>query len=282
MPALTCCATAFFTRRSGSDSRKLRKSLRDTIVISTNVQITAAGESGRSALFNSTVDGRLTPGTIIGLRPLTPSGKAEAARATAKSWPIELKEDFNGNADGWPTGAMQRRYGHEEASLTGGRYQLAVIPSSADEGETEYETAKPVSVTSFYAEVDVRKIAESQFGNCGLAFRWFKGDDEDDYFYFFRIHDDKYSLAAFLPQTGWQPIISSKFSAHIHPGQMNSIAVLANGNHFTLFINGKYVDEVINTAIERGDVRLAAQTVDSVEKITCEFDNFELRVPPSQ
>jgi hypothetical protein len=88
------------------------------------------------------------------------------------------------------------------------------------------------------------------------------------------------ALAAMLPGTGWQSIIPWKFSPHIHPGQMNNVAILADEMHFTLFINGKYVDEAINTAIERGEVRLAAQNVDSVEKVTCEFDNLELRARP--
>lgn len=263
------------------DVKALKDRAFDTITITTGVELIAVGSTGQSAQFDHTLDKRLSPGTIVHIQPITPQHRAEALRDAAMLWPILFQEDFSDNHNGWSTSVSDDKFGLTEKVIRDGLYQMAVTPASPAVGATMYESAKQVRLSNFYAEADVKKVGGAERSNCGIVFRMNAAGD-DDHFYFFRIRGDSYSVVGLLPGMGWQSLISWKPSDLIKRGESNNLGVLADGPNFMFFINGEYVDETANTTLAEGEVRLAAQSPDNIETVTCQFDNFQLYNPPAR
>jgi hypothetical protein len=67
-------------------------------------------------------------------------------------------------------------------------------------------------------------------------------------------------------------------SGAIVPRALNRITVIAQGQHFTFFVNGKYVGQAQDGTLEQGKIG-AAVWILGPGACQVAFDNFEVRVP---
>jgi hypothetical protein len=59
--------------------------------------------------------------------------------------------------------------------------------------------------------------------------------------------------------------------------QPNRLTVIAEGNHFLLFINDQFVNEAYDDQIAKGSNALAVELSPADSHVTYQFDNIEVR-----
>jgi hypothetical protein len=100
-------------------------------------------------------------------------------------------------------------------------------------------------------------------------------------FHIFRVRDEeqRFSLAKVEDDTGWTALVPWQYSSEIAPDVVNRMAILVDGSHFSLFVNDSLVQEWDDPAFGDGGADVAVQAY-TLDRVVCDFDNFELRVPP--
>ena len=65
----------------------------------------------------------------------------------------------------------------------------------------------------------------------------------------------------------------------IRPGETNRLTVLAEGSHYTFYINDQYVGEADEDRLSQGEAGVAIELREAGDAAVFEFDNFEVRAP---
>lgn len=102
-----------------------------------------------------------------------------------------------------------------------------------------------------------------------------RADSSKKSYYFFRIGADG-SYALDLYTSSQANTLTSGFSAAINAGlnQSNQVAVIAKGNHFYLYVNSQYVDNVSDNTLTSGGVGVAV--VDSSTPVDALVSNAQV------
>jgi hypothetical protein len=217
-------------------------------------------------------------------QPLTPPDPAQVVSLLeAQTWPLVLGSHFD-SADG-PDGFFQSgsldlddpsgtRAGH----ISSGVLHLSYTAKASEGGSSTLLENRAIAISDFYLGVDLKASRGSAGADAGLVF-WTQpvplpGVQSDSYA--FMLHQGSYWVGVYAEGGKWSSLRPLTPSAAIHPGQTNSIAVLAKDLVLTFFINGQKVDQVSVETFHSGMVGLGIKS-NGVEPVAFDFDNLELR-----
>jgi hypothetical protein len=189
-----------------------------------------------------------------------------------RDWPVVFSDSFDDNDNGWPIGDYEDEYEKGILSITDGKY---LIDITAKKPFFWWLPPDMENMKDFYLSVEGNKLEGPADMNYGLVFRDFEG-----LHYYFQIRPDTqhYKVSRFDGQE-WLTLIDSTFSSRIERHGSNQLAVLAQGSHFTFFINGKEVDTAEDDTLKTGRCGVGFSVYHAGDKLKLEFDHFEVRVP---
>ncbi|HSS48429.1 MAG TPA: caspase family protein [Thermoanaerobaculia bacterium] len=210
--------------------------------------------------------------------PVPASNSTQALLIEARSWPLVLGDNF----DSTETSAcfqpaalnLDNKFGTRTGRISSGVLRLSYTAKTNVGGFSSLMAWSATTAADFYLRVDLKESQDSDSADGGLIFR----AQDAAQSYAFMIHHGSYWLGAYTGR--WRFLRPLTPSAAIHPGQTNSIAVVAKGFALTLLINGQIVDQVSDETFSYGWTGLGIQS-NGVEPVAFDFDNFELRLGPS-
>ena len=189
----------------------------------------------------------------------------------AKTWSILISENFDDNANAWPTG-------EDDSDLSFVRFQLDAQyrwEVTAKSGFIYWARPDSPAVSDFLLFVDGRQLSGAADGQYGLVIR-----QVDEYnYYIFRISSDGYFAFDRSTPEGWETIIDWTGSEAIHPNQVNHLGVIAQQARFLFFVNEQFIGEAYDDHLSEGQCGVVIGLFDAEDEAVFEFDNFELRTP---
>lgn len=188
-------------------------------------------------------------------------------------WKLVLSDPLKSNSSGyWHVSAHGLAGNDGICTFTGGVYQVITIIGLWHRCDNAY-----YDFTDFALEVQMTIVNGDQGG---IEFR---RDDQTANHYFFWISSaGTYGLEIWGNDT-LSHVLSSGSSAAIHNGlnHPNTVAVVAQGNTFKLYVNNQLIDTVIdkNRSYSHGRIALEAFSVSNVTEV--HFSNVRVWTPPS-
>lgn len=194
------------------------------------------------------------------------------ATHAAGEWREIISEPFDTNKnDFWYVGTDDNEDSKITYQVTDGKYRWA---ATAHKGFIQWIIlTDPVS--DFYVSVEGNQVSGTTNETYGVVFR---EDDAGNYYYFAVKSHNEYSLYQFF-NNQWTALIDWTYSPAVASNESNKLTVIAEGDHFILFINNRFVAETHNASIKKGRVDIAILIQEANLQATYEFDNIELRVP---
>ena len=192
--------------------------------------------------------------------------------AVASDWPVVLSDPFGPNVNDWPVGDYSDERVTGNRLVTGGTYRWQ---AEALDGVIWWSIPDIASVSDFYLTAEARRVSGVEDGQYGVILR---RADRDNYG-LFKIEDSQYFKFSVRHEGEWETVIDWAEASAIRPGEVNRLTVIAEGSHFTFYINDEYVGEADDDRLTRGQSGLAIELLDAGDAATFEFDNFEVRAP---
>ena len=134
-------------------------------------------------------------------------------------------------------------------------------------------TLEITPTADFYLMVDARRVKGPPDAGYGLVFR-----HRDGNYYLFSIRDDGFFNFNLWYDFTWNAIIDWTGTLAIRPGEVNQLAVLAEGTQFTFSINGETVATAEDAQLADGEVGLSVLLITPGEA-TFTFERFRLYSP---
>jgi len=187
-------------------------------------------------------------------------------------WRTVLCDTFDTNVNDWPGGEYSDERITGERSITAGKYRWE---TDALNDVIWWSIPDVASVSDFYLTVEARRISGVEDAQYGVIFR--RADSNN--YGLFKIEDSQYFKFSLRHEGEWTHVIDWTEAAAIRPGGTNRLTVLAEGSHFTFYINEQYVGEADDDRLSRGQLGLAIELADAGDTAVFEFDNFEMRAP---
>lgn len=185
------------------------------------------------------------------------------------NWTLLIKDNFGANYNGWPTGHF------DDELITGyhiiqNTYQWD-LQAKSDVNLTAY--AHIPDVQNFFVSVEARQVTGE--GTYGVIFE----ESDGELSYQFQLFQNYFSFYALnLATEELTILIDWTESPEIFADRMNTLAMLAEGEQFTLFINNQQVGQVSDQEHTSGSIGVAIALSAEAEGVF-EFDNFEVRAP---
>lgn len=222
----------------------------------------------------------VTP-TMVSVSPPTsrlteaPSALPGLALTPPPSWRLALSETFDSNINGWPARAYTDDWGGVERSVTDGVYRW-VITATLPVGRwaTPEIPLTPAATGDFLVRVDALRQKGPAEAAYGLVLRHSEGS-----YYLFSVRDDGFFQFNLWTGFAWQPILDWTASTRIRPETVNTLAVLAKGTRFHLYINDEFVATAEDATLSGGEVGLSVATPPTEGTAVFIFDNLRLWVP---
>jgi len=201
------------------------------------------------------------------------SQDSQAATATARAgWPVVLSDTFDEQAHDWETGETDDRFTTGSLQIVGGKYRFDL--KANDSFIWWSRSSNNTSTTDFYAALDAQQIMGPASADYGIVFRWGRGN-----YYYFQINaSGQFALSLYYFEK-WETLVGWTPAAAIRPGEVNRLAVGAEGSHFALYVNGESVGEADDARLPSGTVGVAIELNQAGDKAVFQFDNFEWRAP---
>ncbi len=193
--------------------------------------------------------------------------------ATQSQLPVKFSDDFDQKRGGWPTGDERNDYYNGNRRIEEGVYRWTV---TARQGFFTIASSGPKTYSDFFISVDTRIVDGPDSADVAVVFR----DSPDAYsFYYFAVRaDGTYSFSLFA-DSGWDTLIDWTNTPAIRVGDVNHIAISAQGSQFVFLINGQVVDKFENDRLTEGQIGLGIDVYDAGDQVVFEFDNLEIRAP---
>jgi serine/threonine protein kinase len=186
-------------------------------------------------------------------------------------WPIILCDTFDTNVNDWLTGDYSsERVTGGNRDVTNGKYRWE---ANSSQGVVWRAIPDIASVSDFYLTMEARRVSGSERGRYGLVFRYADRD-----YYWVKIGDDQNFRLDLRYEDEWTTLIGWTETSAIRPGQVNRLTVIAEGTHFTFYVNDQYVGEADDSRLSIGRVGVAVE-IYAGDAAVFEFDNFEVRAP---
>jgi hypothetical protein len=202
----------------------------------------------------------------------TPAPTDTPRPASPEQWSSILLDNFDSNANDWPTGTETNEYATNNWRISGGKYRWE---AQAHQDVHWYVYPAMRSVYNFYLSVEAQQVSGPQDSMVGLAFCIRGGNN----FYLFGISDTKEYIVLRSYRGRWTPLVDWSRSSAIRRGQVNRLAVVAEDGHFDFFINDQLVTGLDDDKLGRGKAGLTMQLFQAGDQAVFEFDRFELRAP---
>jgi hypothetical protein len=196
---------------------------------------------------------------------------AAARHAGWPGWPLFVYDFFDSNINDWRLGESSNEYGVMRREIVGGKFAWEV---EAHQGVNAFSSLPDRFVSDAYITVEGRQLTGPSGAEYGIIFR-----RDDHSFYWFRIAEDSLSYAfSKLVDSQWTNLIPWTDTDAIRAGDWNRLTVLAEGSHFTFYINEQYVAAADDDDLGRGTAGIAVEFHDEADA-TFEFDNYEVYTP---
>ena len=202
----------------------------------------------------------------------TPSGGTTAPTSTVQpsiaKGELLLSDDFSDPNSGWDV----YQGGEDVATYyEGGQYHIEVYKVNwVGWGNPNCH------FTDFVLEVDATQVAGPDDNDFGVLLRYVDGDN----FYRFEISGDGYYSFDLLQDDEWVTLIGWNETPAIRQGNAtNRITVVCEGDLFTFYVNGQYLDEYRDSTFSEGDIGLLAGTIDEAP-VHIAFDNLAVYALP--
>jgi hypothetical protein len=182
-----------------------------------------------------------------------------------------LKDTFDSNKNNWQLEKTDDDYALTTYEVADGTYNWDV---TAHQPVISWVTANSKAMDDFYLSIEIKQASGPDSADYGVVFR----EDTNSNFYYFGINEQG-QYALYLYNQDWSTLLDWTESELIRPGEVNRITVLAEGSHFTFFINDQYLTEITDDSIKSGTVALAIELATENDQAVFQFDNIELRVP---
>jgi len=201
---------------------------------------------------------------------------AEATTTDDSHWTVILSDAFDSNENDWMTGDFtDEHFADVNRLIADGKYRWQVKSKSGatlwwEAPESPY--TKPVS--DFYLSAELQMVSGPDDATYGLFFRG--NDGGDDYYFGINNYGE-----FFVRLSTWfgKSLIDPTSTPAIRPGEVNRLAVKAEGSHFVFFINDERVGEADDSTLSKGRTGIAIELNHTDDEAVFEFDNFELRAP---
>lgn len=189
----------------------------------------------------------------------------------ATNWEAVLSDMFDSNQNNWLVEESDDEYSLTKYEVVDGIYRWDV---TAHQPFIGWVRGDKELLTDFYLSVDARQVEGADTADYGVIFR----EDDNSNFYYFGISDQG-AYVLYMYYEEWVTMIDWTDTDLIKPGDVNRIAVLGEGSHFTFFINDRYLIDITDETIPSGNTALAVELAEENDRAVFEFDNFELRAP---
>jgi hypothetical protein len=240
-------------------SQKLRLSLRARILILLGI-VASAEVLVLMTRPCGPLDRPWKPGLCLGATPLP-----------AYSWRVIRHDTFDKYGDWSSTG--KEKNDDVSVLILFGQYHVAA--QSRD--RPIFSSLIPshnAALSDLYMTVEAQEIYGVSSG-LGLAFRV----NQAGLGYFFLIDFQSFTVLLRDASDHWKTLIDLDENSAIQPYKVNRLAILAQGSHFTFFINDQQIGEVDDDTFGSGMVGLAYRIAETNWAASFAFDNFEVRAP---
>ena len=155
--------------------------------------------------------------------------------------------------------------------IVGGKYKWTL---SANQPLVSREIPNVGTASDYLVGVEGRRVSGPNTCGYGVSLR-------DDYhsLYLLVVNGDqtwRFGRAdTYAPLTA----LAQGSSPAIRRDEANRVQVVARGGAYTLFVNGEFVGEVRDAALEGKSIGIGVEMVKAGDVCEFEFDNFEVRAP---
>lgn len=190
----------------------------------------------------------------------------------ARSWPIVLADGFGSHAADW----WSEPYDGEpqvEPAVVGGQYRWE-LKTDASGLQSLFSHLPVAAGTDCYISVTVRT---SRCDDCisGVGFRYQSVDSH----YYLHVRQTLATLAMRSPGSK-AVVLRQSVVTDLQTQGPNRLEVIARGDEFHIFLNGRHWFTHTDSTLSSGHVRLLGGTA-SASTGFIYFDDFELRQPPT-
>jgi hypothetical protein len=192
------------------------------------------------------------------------------ATEVASNWKVAFSEPFDSNKNKWPTGPSDDSYANITHTLENGTYTWDV---TAHQDFIGWNRINKKTYADFSFSAQVQQTIESGNSDMGLILR----EDSDGNFYYFGITNDQQYLLALYKDKQWSNLIDWTSSSALSTDQPNQLTVIAQGNHFLLFINNQFVNEAYDDQVQQGANAIAVELSPADARVVYQFDSIEVR-----
>ncbi len=216
-----------------------------------------------------------TPNLTATQRVVQSTSTAQAIQALAtdsfSQWPVLFSETFDSNKNDWIIGENDGEYASVSREIKDGKYSWDV---ASKKGVIAWVAPDIDPVSDFHLSADFKRTSGSDQFDYGLVFR---EDSKSNLYYFGIDHDGFFVLLSY--DNEWTDMLEYTRTPIISSEETNRLTVIAEGTHFTFFINDQYVGEMTDDTLSTGTAAIAVEMYEADLQATFEFDNFELRAP---
>lgn len=190
------------------------------------------------------------------------------------SWTVALKDTFDSNDNNWFVGDRVGDQGTIENTIKESSYFWE--QTRVNEIYFDYEIVPPTSYTDFYMQIEVQRVFGNRETAYGLVFRY---QNFENFYYFWISDEGQYQFDAWIDNERIEIIPWGNFTDLIVPGEVNTIAILAEGTMFTVFVNDQFLIQEEDSNLDSGLVGISTAVGEALELYKVKFDNLEVRVP---
>ena len=199
-----------------------------------------------------------------------PTNTPAAVSAALTNWTLTFSDDFSDNVHEWTIGSYEDDWGTVARVITDNLYTWDITAARSVMRWTKPEIAP---VADFYLTVDARRVSGPLDASYGVVFRHNAGS-----YYLFSIRDDGFFNFNLWYNFAWRAVIDWTGTLAIRPGEVNQLAVLAEGTQFTLSINGTTVAEAEDAQLAEGEMGLSVLFITPGNAVFT-FERFEVYTP---
>jgi len=185
-------------------------------------------------------------------------------------WSLALADGFGDNDNAWVVGGYEDDWGTVTRAIAEGVYTWKL---TALQSVGRWCLPEIAPEMDFYLSVDAQRVAGPVDASYGVVFRHGEGS-----YYLFSIRDDGFFNLNLWHNFAWTSVVDWTGTFAIYPGEVNRLAVRAEGTQFTLYVNDDVVAQAEDDVLAAGDAGLSVLLVTPGDAEFV-FDNFEIRVP---
>ncbi len=190
---------------------------------------------------------------------------------------ILLREDFDSNESNWAVGSSSSEYAESSRRVVDGHYRMSM---TSRQNSAIRSRVPAISPRDFYLSVDVTVVEDtSAVGEAGV-YILFRFDEEDGTYYDVRLGsggDCQVRLRRGVERTLLESVVAEE-AINLEPGQANTVALLVEGDTFTVYANDQELTTFQDDTLDRpGEIYLGLGLFSAGQTLSVDFDNLVVR-----